>query len=518
MRLTFALMTLALIGCSEPMEAPPCDPPPEPAPGAPFIDGTDQVGIDAAHHTTSDLCELSDSGAGPGVCMIDIDDDDDLDLYFVDRVGFDNRMYLNDGGSFSDITAQSGTALTASDSMGCLAFDYDGDGDSDLFVTALGPDTLLRNDGGTFVDATSEAGLGDAGFSVSATAGDIEGDGDLDLFVGRLVQFDTCPSQDPMSMEPCDQSPASCMPEINLLYENQGGTFVDVAEARGVTDVAPTLAPLFTDFDADGDVDLYIGNDIGLGWPDRMYMNDGSGSFVDRAESLSMHGPGTDTMGVDVGDFDLDGTFDMIVSDFEDRPIRLFRCRPNASCSNEVAPEGTPYVKWAVIFEDFDHDVDLDLFATTGHVVPSEGQRSYLYFGTGDGFFNEYVPPDETGVGALRVSRGAAFGDIDNDGDVDIVIANSNDRHQVLLNQSAAGHYLRLAFDSQAAGAMVTVNTGDKTIREQLMIGGSYASSNDPRMHFGLGDACRADVSVNFLDGTTKSLTAETGSTVRVSR
>ncbi len=506
-RLGLCLVAFGACGGEEP--AAPCPPAPEPQPGLPFIDATSALGVDTTHHLETDFCELPDSGAGPGVCLFDADGDGDLEIYLVDRAGHDNRLYQNDGGRFTDVTTMSGVALTAAQSMGCLAFDYDLDGDTDLYVTNLGPDVLLENQGGVFVDVTAAVGIDADGFSVTATAGDIDGDGDLDLFVGRLVDYDTCP-------DGCENSPAACEPVANLLFENRGGTFVEVAAERGIDDVAPTLAPLLFDFDDDGDLDLYVGNDIGLGWPDRLYINDGTGHFTDRAEDEGVHGPGTDTMGIDVGDYNGDGMLDMVVSDFELRPIRLFRCFDrDIPCSNDVVPEGLDYVKWSVGFEDFDNDADLDLFVTTGNVVPSTGDPSYLYFGDGRGGFDRHVPPDDTGVGRAQVSRGAAFGDLDNDGDVDIVIANAGDAPQILLNESAAGHWLKVALEDLHAGAMVTVTTDGGALTEQRMIGSGFAGSNDPRIHFGLGASCRAEVSVRYLDGTVMQKLATAGELVR---
>jgi hypothetical protein len=313
------------------------------------------------------------------------------------------------------------------------------------------------------------------------------------------------------------QSPADCEPDTNLLFENVGGSFVEVSASRGIVDAAPTLAPLFYDFDADGDLDIYVGNDIGVIWPDQLYINDGSGHFVDDAEKRGVYGPGTDTMGVDVGDYDGDGTIDMVITDFDARPIRLFRCFDSAlPCSNEVTPDGTDHVKWGVGFVDFDNDRDLDLFVATGHVVPSEGDPSYLYFGDGAGRWEQHLPADESGVGDRRVSRGAAFGDLDGDGDVDVVIANANDAPQVLDNRIGAGHAIFVQLDARAAGAVVTVITeGGRVLREQFVLGGSFASGNDARMHFGLGAACRAEVSVRYLDGKSVQRTAAAGDTVR---
>ena len=247
---------LLLPACSDDAAAPVvCQATPTP-PARPFVDATSALGISASHHFATDFCDLTDTIGGPGVCLLDFDGDGDLDIYFVDRAPFANQLYRNDGDLFTEVGASVGAALT-SDAMGCLAFDYDGDDDIDLFVTNNGRDELLRNDGGVFSEVGQEVGLLAEGFSISATAGDMDADGDLDLFVGRAVKLDTCPDM-------CDLFPLACEAESNLLWENKGGTFVEVAASRGIAHPAPTLTNLFVDFDEDGDLDLYVGNDMGV--------------------------------------------------------------------------------------------------------------------------------------------------------------------------------------------------------------------------------------------------------------
>ncbi len=473
------------------------------------------MGVDVTHHLQTEFCDLPDTIGGSGVCLLDFDSDGDLDMYFVDRAPEPNRLLRNDGGSFTDVSAGSGADIVT-DSMGCLAFDYDGDADLDLYVTQVGQDVLLRNTDGAFADVTADAGVGADGFSISATAADMDGDGDLDLFVARVVDIASCP-------DACRFPPLACtVNQRNLLYENRGGTFAEVAVTRGIDDEAPSLATLMFDFDGDGDVDIYVGNDMGTVFEDRLYLNDGKGQFTEAAADFDVDAPGTCTMGVDAGDFDLNGTTDMVITDFEDRPLRLFRCYdPTLPCSNEVAPDGIDAVKWGVGFADFDNDVDLDLFVANGEVRFWEPERNYLYFNDGKGSYTEHMSAPTSVLADLFVSRSAAFGDLDNDGDVDIVVTNAGDRAQVLLNQAAAGHSLMVALDTTAAGARVHVATqgGGPALSEVAVIGGSFASTSDARLHFGLGDACRADITVTFTDGEIRTVTgAQSGGVIEILR
>jgi hypothetical protein len=483
-------------GCAETDDPAPCPPPPSPAAGPPFVDATIELGIDGSHHFATDFCELTDTIGGPGVCVFDRDGDGDLDIYFVDRAPYQNLLYDNVGGRFEEIGAMVGAGVM-SDSMGCLAFDRDGDGDLDLYITNVGPDQLLDNAGGVFTDVSEETGVAAVtdGFSISATAGDIDGDRDLDLFVARSVKLATCPDE-------CFLFPIACEADTNLLLLNEGGRFVEESAVRGIVAAAPTLATVMVDIDADGDLDIYEGNDMGFAFADRMYLNDGGGHFVDGAVALGLDGVGTDTMGVDVGDYDGDGRSDMVITDFEDRPVRLYHCfDPALPCSNDVAPDSTAYVKWGVGLVDFDHDRDLDLFVASGHVAYLDGDPNYLFFNQGGGRFVVHAPLAEEALAARHVSRGTAFGDLDGDGDIDVVVATAGGRHQVLRNESAAGYSLTVALGSQAVGAMVTVQTEAGALTEHALIGGSYAGSSDPRLHFGMGEACRADVTVRYLSG-----------------
>jgi enediyne biosynthesis protein E4 len=496
---------------------PACDPPPASDSGAIFVEAASELGIDVSHHFGSDFCELTDTVGGPGVCLLDHDGDGDLDIFMPDRAGHPSHLYDNGGGSFNDVADALGLAQVASDTMGCLAFDYDGDGDRDLYLTNVGPDQLLQNDGGGFSDVTNAVGLDADGFSVSAAAADIDADGDLDLFVGRVVDLATCPPG-------CFLPPSACEPASNLLFVNDGGSFSEQAVGRGIDHPAPTLTSVWFDYDGDDDLDLYVGNDMGLMFDDRLYINDGSGSFDEKGQGEGLFAPGTDTMGADVGDFDMNGTTDVVITDFKDRPIRLFECAdPALPCDGKPVPDGLEYVKWSVGFEDFDQDRDLDIFTSNGDVADTGAvdpeNPSYLYFNDGTGSYSQQLPPAGSALGLARLSRGAAFGDLDRDGDVDVVIATVGGLPQVLLNDHQGGYWLDVELDSLAAGARVTVAGFNGRLTEHALIGGTYGGNNSPDLHFGLGADCVADVTVRYPDGSEMMVAgAAAGTRVRVER
>lgn len=483
----------------------------------PFVDGTAAWGLDFRHHAATAFCDIRDTVGGPGVCSFDYDGDGDVDLYFPDRAPYPNKLYRNDGGKFTDVTDETGTGLL-DDSHSCLAFDHDGDGDLDLFVGNDGPDKLLRNDGGTFTDVTAEAGLIEDGYTTTATAGDIDGDGDLDLFVGHLVTASTC------FQGVCSPPPKVCEAEANMLFENKGGAFTEVSASRGITQKEPTLASLFFDFDGDGDVDLYVGNDMGSMNPDRLYKNEGTGMFHDASEAHGLTLYGTDTMGVDVGDADGDGTTDLVVSDFRELPARLVLCpRLELPCDmigiNEASAES---VKWGIGLLDLDQDGDLDIFTTGGDVdVPADyaGDRHQLHHNDGKGNFTVYSPKDGEVLAEKHLGRGAAFADLDGDLDLDIVIANADRPAQILINEGAKGYALSVELDSRSAGAKVAISGPGVTRTAHAKVGGSYAGSSDPRVHFGVGNVCAVDVTVTWPDGATHTEKGvRTGQSIRISR
>lgn len=479
-----------------------------------FVDRAAELGVSFRHTMQSDFCHITDTVGGPGSCLFDFDRDGDLDVYLPNRAGSKSALYRNDGSSFADVASEVGLD-SPGDAIGCVAFDANGDGDLDLYVTTTKRDRLYENLQGTFADVTDQYGITEEGFSTSASAGDVDGDGDLDLFVGRLVKLETCP-------DACYLFPINCMAERSLLWINEGGTFSEQGEQRGLGAAEPTLANVMFDFDRDGDLDIYVGNDMGIAFDDRLYLNDGRGNFVDRGKEKGFALPGSDTMGVDVGDVDQDGFSDLVTSDFENRPTRLIRCfDKELSCSVDALPqESTRAVRWSVGLEDFDLDGDLDLFQSGGPVFDPErkGSQNQLFWNN-KGEFTVHVPTEGDALLGSAIHRGASFGDLDSDGDVDVVVAVNGGTPKFLYNQAASGHFLRVALDSLSAGAIVKVSPkGRKTMTEHALVGGGYLGSSDLAITFGLASACEADVEIGWPGGKKKSVSSEANSTVTVTR
>jgi hypothetical protein len=470
---------------------------------APFVDISVSSGLRARHHARDGMCDMINA-FGPGLCLFDRDGDGDIDLYLPDRAPHPNRLFDNDGrGRFTEV-ASAGGADDRGESVGCVAWDYDNDGDLDLHVSNVGADTLYRNDRGRFIDVTLQSGLGvSAGFSASAVPADFDGDGDLDLFVGQFLDLSTCTSA-------C--RPELCRPTRSFLFENRSGHFVDVARERGITGADATLVARAFDYENDGDIDLYVGNDdfIGLHFFDRMYINDGRGHFNDRAHALGLVGSARwgngATMGVDLTDINLDGHFELSTSNGAGTPALIFECEHNdRACRLDPDRLGLRVtsgpVKWAMVHEDFDHDGDPDLFMTNGD-FGVQGQ-SNLYLVNMGGRFDAWVPELCDALDDTQSSRGAVPGDIDGDGDQDMLIANVGGTVQVLRNDVARGHWLRIDPLPALPGTRVTVRSGERSLTRYLTLSGSFLSGVPPTLHFGLGAATSAEVTVAWPDERT---------------
>ena len=456
-----------------------------------------------------------------GVALLDFDSDGRLDVYFTNgrRPGTPaaagNRLYRNVGGwRFEDVSVASGTA-DDSLSLGCASADIDGDGLEDLYVTNLGPNRLYRNlGGGQFTDIAAKAGIAGESMDAGAVFFDMDGDGDLDLYVAGYMN-DTKVEHAPLVYRgvPGYWPPTSYDPAPDHLYENRGdGAFVDVSDASGIRSVDPGrgLGVLAGDFNGDGKADLYVANDMSENF---MFLGDGKGRFEEQGlfngTALGQDGSPLGSMGLDSGDFDGDGHPDLFVTNYYAQANNLYRSSGGVDYEDAAdvaaADSGSlPEVSWGAGFFDFNLDGWQDIYVANGHLNPfasdivdtaSYEQGNRLYRNRGDGGFEDRTAASGEALGARQVSRGAAFGDLDNDGDVDIVVCNSRGSPQLLRNAGASmGHWVQVklvgkGLNSGGIGARVRIVAGGLEQRRTRRSAASYLSVNDPRLHFGLGRA-----------------------------
>lgn len=468
---------------------------------------------------------------GSGVALLDRDNDGDLDVFLVQgRPGtatsveakeLRSRLFRNDlevGANgprlkFVDVTDQSGLVMSGH-GMGVTAGDYDNDGCLDMYVTALERNWLMRNDcRGVFTDVSAQSGTQDSGWSVSAAFVDFDRDGWLDLFVGHYLTWT------PALNTPCYGSSGRrvyCAPKVyraqqSRLYRNiRNGAFADVTNAAGLaTQFGPALGVSTADFDGDGWPDLYIAND---GEENQLWINQRNGTFVNRAllagVALGPSGEAKAGMGVDAADVDEDGDEDIVVTNLTGEGMDLYVNDGRATFTHGGAVAGIvhrslPYTGFGVGWLDVDNDGRLDLFAVNGAVQVQEsrsssssdsrnlGQHQQLFRNLGDGRFDDVTAA--AGLNAINTSRGAAFGDLDNDGDIDIVINNNMGRAQLLLNtigqrQHWVGVRVVGAHGSDGLGARVAITPASGPTRwRRARADGSYASASDPRVLVGLG-------------------------------
>jgi len=501
-------LSLALIlGCREPKTA---------APRLHFVDiGSESGLVHPVWCGRDDKPHLLESG-GSGLALLDYDGDGDMDLYLVNGWRLDgseviekgvNRLYRNRGdGSFEDVTSEAGVG---DDGWGCgvAVGDPDGDGDPDLYVTNFGLDVLYLNQGdGHFREAEDSPGID--GWSTGAVFFDSDGDGDQDLFVAAYID---CSLDEVLHAERTlawkgDQvmlGPFGLEGKANRFFENQGeGRFIDATERAGLTDVGLyySFAVVALDLDHDLDLDLYVANDSN---PNYLYINDGQGRFEETGlwsgASLDRNGMAQAGMGLASGDVDHDGFTDLFVTNFGDDASTLYRNLGNGSFTDISVETGVrePSYKplsWGTVLADFDLDGQLDLFIANGHIYPqadsapetdtSYDQLNLLLQGEKNRFIDR---SHEAGPGlAVRhSSRGVVSGDLDSDGDLDLIISNVDAAPTYLRNESiTAGHWLMI----DAPGAIrVELNADQWSRRIELTRGSSYVSVSDPRCHVGLG-------------------------------
>jgi hypothetical protein len=520
-------------------------------PAITFEDVTSQAGLTASHISTPEQHYIIESMSG-GIALFDCDDDGKLDIAMVNgstvsryRAGGDPlvTLYHQDSGlKFSNITAAAGLTRKGW-GMGIAVADFDNDGKLDLYVTGFGGSALYRGLGGCkFEDVTDKAGVAGSGFMTGAAWGDYDRDGHVDLFVSRYVHLDVDKLPEFGSNEKFCRfkgvlvqcGPWGMQGEGDLLFHNRGdGTFEEVSHKAGVDDPKQRygLQCVWADYDNDGWIDLYLANDAG---PNFLYRNKHDGTFEEvgllTGVALSEDGQELGSMGVDIEDFDHDGRLDIYVTNFTDQPNNLYRnisgqgrqAFTDVGWASKTGQPSYPYVKWGTGLIDFDNDGWQDIFVVNGHVYPQVdaivGGAKYrepmqMFRNLANGTFEDVSI--SSGVWQLRAAsrRGAAFGDIDNDGNIDMVILNVGEPPTLLLNRTHNSNhrvFLKLVgtkSNRAAVGARVTVTAGKLVSMKEVKAGSSYLSQNDLRLHFGLGaEKSMATVEVRWPNGDVETL------------
>jgi enediyne biosynthesis protein E4 len=523
--------------------APPAPAPPAGVAGSPSPAQFEEVPAFAARTycggPTKD--HILESG-GTGLALFDYDGDGRLDVYLVNapeltadrrRVPHRNVLYRNLGGlRFEDVSEKAGVDAAAWGNGTC-AGDFDGDGRLDLYVTNWGPNLLLRNKGdGTFSDAAAAAGVAAGGWSTGCTFFDADADGDLDLYVARYVRTtweDVVGARRRLVWRNGPQimvGPVGLPGEGDLFFENRGdGTFIEATDAHGLADPAGAygFGVVATDYDGDGWVDLFVANDTR---PNFLYRNRGNGTFesVGLASGVAVNGEGRAQagMGADAGDYDGDGRLDLVLTTFAHDVKTLYRNLDGThfedvtATSGVAAPTFEP-MGWGVAFLDADLDGRLDLFLANGHIFADIDafpalqetfrQKNQLLLNLGTSF-QDVSARAGGGLQVAKVSRGLAVGDLDDDGDLDVVVSNMDDVPTLLENRQRTGHHW-VAFRVRspgknrfAIGARVILDAGGRQQVREVRSGGSYLSQNDLRPYFGLGAyAGPVDVEVRLPGG-----------------
>jgi hypothetical protein len=493
-----------------------------------FTDVSEQAKITFKHFSTPEKRYIVESMSG-GVALIDYDNDGYLDIYFVNSLTVDmvksNRttksvLYRNNRDlTFTDVTEKAGVGDIGW-GMGAIVADYNNDGFDDLYVTCVGPNHLLKNNGnGTFTDVTNTAGVGDPRWSAGASFFDYDNDGKLDLYVANYVSFDFNNLPEFGKDKTCQYKGVAvqCGPrglpgDGDSLYHNNGdGTFADVTKKAGVTDPNGYygMGVIASDFDEDGLIDIFVANDS---TPNFLYKNQGDGTFKEigfiSGTALNENGAAQGSMGVTVADYNHDGRLDLFVTNFDDDYNVLYRNDGRGSFTDvsyaaKIAAVSLPYVGWGTKFFDYDNDGWVDLFVANGHVypqIPSFQQRNFVHKNRRDGTFTEVAEQLGAPFKEKRTGRGVAFGDLDNDGDVDVVLNNLGGAGQLLRNDGGNANnsvlikLVGVKTNRSGVGAMVKVVSGALTQKDEVRSGDSYISQSDQRLHFGLEKRTKIDL------------------------
>ncbi len=505
-----------------------------------FTDITAEAGIDFMETIgDSDMTNIVES-TGVGCGFLDYDGDGKLDLYLVNgcwKKGISDphldpkriaelqaatdRLYRNKGdGTFEDVTKRAGLALPGY-GMAVLAADYDGDGDTDIYVTNHGPNFLYRNNGnGTFTEVAREAGVDDPLFGVGAVFLDSDRDGRLDLYVGNYLTYDS--GITPEYAQNIVRSPLAYTGQQDRLFRGRGdGTFEDVTGKAGIlrTPAGRAMGVGAFDYQGDGFLDIFVSNDA---MENFLWQNRGDGTFKNRAllagVAYSESGAAAAAMAVEVADFDGDGDLDILVPDmnlcclygnlgggmFEDVAVR-----------SGLAVDRRLYHSWGGILADLNLDGHLDAYIANGNASKLEAQKDQFFLGTGKGRFRPVSGLTGNGAEETFVSRGVARGDFDNDGDLDLLVNHLNSRPRLLRNDTPreGRHWLGVRLigaggNREAIGATVRITAGSRTWIQPRLSAGSYLSQHDHRLHFGLGAQENADrLEITWPDGAQQILT-----------